>query len=550
MLPIAAIIVLTMIVILLIMHLNKKRYQIARNSSDLLGIDRQKQIDAILNRVNIIADANPQYKNTLVTLDEIHSEFTAQNEFSKQLVIKINEEARKKKLVNKEFKKSYEQLLQQKEILEQLDKKFKNVSNRIVQQDNLIRSEFSFYQSCLRRTTTLYKEKRILLDSVARQIDDLNQRIRSLEKQFDEVIISADSEKANLLLRKYIVNVVKFTKVINEGPAISMHIKTQIARTVEKLSKMYAEKRDELAIPMEHINFNKSLKLIAKKYEAAKEAYEELDVDKAKELIVSILKAFKSLENRINLEIKSRNTFFKDYEETISTVKKTLNDWVSMRSQFKEIAGSGREISSEIFDHYNLIKEAVKSLDALALDFRELMKDKNTAYSAKAQRMKMVLDEAMQVTKYLNEFVEMLWNLNLTESLTKNKFKRSEAAMNELVANIKRENIKLSQKEKEEFEKLLASKSFIADKIGGNINKDTIEAVDKFSNKVINLYSIINGNAQIAMHIKNMLKELAPERSMNTQLNVNLQMVERDFLDGKYDAALNLIIETLSERTN
>lgn len=546
--PIAAIIVFAMIVILLIMRLNKQRYQIARDAGDFLGIDRQREIDATLNRVNDIAAVNHHFRGVLNQLNDIHTEFTKQNEKAKTLVAKIKEESTRKKIVNKEFKKLNVQLKEQKEVLVSLEKRFKSISNQVVQQDNMIRSEFSYYQSCLRRTTELYKEKRILLDGIAKQIDALTIRIREIEREFDAVVISADSEKANILLRKYVVNVVKFTRVINEGPQIWMHLKTMIGTTVDKLNKLYVEKRDSLQIPLDHINFNKSVRQISKKYTDAKVAFEELDMEKAKELVVTILKAFKTLENRINLEIKSRNIFFKDYEATINAVKKVLTDWVSIKRQFKELAGSGKELSEEVFEQYHALKEAGKSLDALALSFRELMKDKVTAFSAKAQRMKMVLDQTHSMTEMMNVFIEMLWNINLTESLTRNKFKRSEAAINELVANIKRENIKLSPKEKEEFDKLVDEKSKIANRIGGNINKEIIEYVDKFSTKVVNLYSIINGNAQIAMHIKNMLAELAPQRSSNPRLNVNLNLVEREFMDGKYDAALNLIIESISER--
>lgn len=324
--PIAAIIVFTMIVILLIMRFNMKRYQIARGAGDFLGIDRQREIDVTLNRVNDIASANPHFRTVLQQLNDIHTEFTLENEKAKQLVASINKEAVKKKIVNMEFKRLQVKLATQKEILTTLEKKFKAISNQVTQQDNMIRGEFAFYQSCLRRTTDLYKEKRILLDGISRQIDNLAMRIREIEKEFNNVIISADSEKANLLLRKYVVNVVKFTKVINEGPQISMHIKTMIGKTVEKLNKLYTEKRDELAIPLEHINFNKSLKQISKRFIDAKKHFEELDIDKTKELIVQILKAFKTLENRINLEIKSRNIFFKNYENTINAVKKVLTD--------------------------------------------------------------------------------------------------------------------------------------------------------------------------------------------------------------------------------
>ena len=133
--------------------------------------------------------------------------------------------------------------------------------------------------------------------------------------------------------------------------------------------------------------------------------------------------------------------------------------------------------------------------------------------------------------------------------MIKNKFTKSEAAINELIANIKREHIQLNIKEQREFQRLTLTKSEISKQLTAEvISKDLMRKVDEFATKVTTFYTLINGNAQIAIHIKNLLKELAPRRTMDEQLNINLQIVEKNYLEVKYGEALNRVIDLIREK--
>ena len=131
----------------------------------------------------------------------------------------------------------------------------------------------------------------------------------------------------------------------------------------------------------------------------------------------------------------------------------------------------------------------------------------------------------------------------------KNKFKRSEAALHEIIAISKNEDIKLSKKELENFNQFIHEKTNIINSIKvKGFNPIISKKINSFSEKIHAFYASVNGQAQIAIHVKNMLSELSHQRALDFQLNLTLQESEKNCLDGKYAEALNSIIRFLNDK--
>lgn len=529
---------------------HKKTMEIkVKEFDEEINSEKIRQLDRILDRVHIISKSNPKYVKVAQQLNSLHDKYELTLSRSKKLLSDIKKLIAHKKVSVKKFQAISNEIKEQQAKLLKIDKEFREVAVQVTHQDEYIRNEFKFYQKNIRKVFEVYGDKRIFLNRISEKIDSLKDETKKLEKEFEEVILLADSNRADKLLRLYAKKVIHYTKVINEGPSIETHLYTQIPHNVKKVEQLFIMKKEELASSLKHIDFKNSVKKISDLYKDAKKAYDNLEIDKAKEHIKSILKSFKSLENMINLEINSRNIFIKNYEYVIKKVKSTLEHYVSIKKQVKDIGSKGKTLPSEVLEAYQNVKVDADDLDKVGVKFRELMKDKNIPYSAKVARMKLIVQKAKQATKEINLLIEELWSINLEESMIKNKFTKSEAAINELIANIKREHIQLTIKEQREFQRLTLTKSEISKQLTAEvISKDLMRKVDEFATKVTTFYTLINGNAQIAIHIKNLLKELAPRRTMDEQLNINLQIAEKNYLEGKYGEALNRIIELIQEK--
>lgn len=547
--PIAVILILFLVLVLLMISHKKTMVLKAKKIDEEVNSEKIRQLDRILDRVHVIANANPKYIQVARQLNTIHDDYEVTLTRAKKLTIDLKKVVKSRKVNAKKFQALVNEIKGNQNALAKLDRSFREVAIQVTHQDEYIRNEFNFYQKNIRKVFEVYSDKRILLDKISSQIDALKNETKQLERKFEEVIVAADSNQADKLLRLYSKKVMHYTKVINEGPSIETHLYTQIPHNVKKINNLFFVKRDELSSSLKHIDFKNSIKKISEIYIKAKRDYENLKIDETKVSIRTILKSFKSIENMINLEIKSRNIFIKNYESVIQKVKLTLEHYVSIKKQMKEISAKGKSLTSEILESYHNVQVDADELDKLAIKFRNLMKDKNVPYSAKVSRMKLIIQKSKKTTVDINKLITKLWSINLDESMIKNKFTKSEAAINELIANIKKEDIQLSMDEQREFQKIMVAKSEIAKSLSSEVmNKDLTRKVDGFVKNVTTFYTLINGNAQIASHVKNLLQELAPRRVMDEQMNLTLQIVERNYLEGKYAEALNNIIEVIQEK--
>ena len=96
------------------------------------------------------------------------------------------------------------------------------------------------------------------------------------------------------------------------------------------------------------------------------------------------------------------------YKETIIEVRKSLSAYVSIKKQFKELIGKGKMFSNDVAEKYEEMKVKSKALDALGLKFRELMKDRTVAYSAKLARTSIILKTTKNFVEIINEMVDLL----------------------------------------------------------------------------------------------------------------------------------------------
>ena len=139
--------------------------------------------------------------------------------------------------------------------------------------------------------------------------------------------------------------------------------------------------------------------------------------------------------------------------------------------------------------------------------------------------------------------------MNVESSIIRNKFMKSEASINEILANLNKQNVHLSQGEKEQYKDISELINKLSQAIKNRIfNKNIREEVDNLMRKSASFYKIVGGNIRIAEITTNLIKELAPERATDAKLNVALNTAERLYLDGKYAEALNLIIQELEQK--
>ena len=167
-------------------------------------------------------------------------------------------------------------------------------------------------------------------------------------------------------------------------------------------------------------------------------------------------------------------------------------------------------------------------------------------YSSKLSRIKLFAQKLYEFTIYINKINQYIFELDINGSILKNKFFRSKDAFNNLYAQIKENNIKLSNKHNEAIEKINNQISSATIKIlEPKISSLNSEYIDNIINKIIGTYKLISGTVQISMIIRNLINQLSINRAVNKDLNYQLGIAEREYLEGKYASSLNAIIQYL-----
>ncbi|NQZ65712.1 MAG: hypothetical protein HRT99_00655 [Mycoplasmatales bacterium] len=512
-----------------------------------IRIERLRKIDSILTRVSIVVKGNDEYDKTFLELRDKYDEIELLIKRSANLFENINTNASKMKkhLLYKKINE-IKNLIKK---IDSLENDFITSSSIITQQDHFLSREYVFFSSNLRAGIRVYQLKRIVLSKLSTKIDELLDNIKDEGKQFNNYLELAQNNEASMHLKIYSEKITEFIKVISEAPKIETYIYTTIPRVIESLTKIYKEKKNELSASMNHINLKESLYEISKHFNDAKVYYSELKFKETKDTIKQILRAVKILERMINFEIASRNYFIHNYENVIMESKVNLKKFASLKKQVNKLVEKGETLS-------NSLRISVEENDALAieinkrtLNLREVMKDKNTPYSSKISRMKLLLKKLNLFVLKMNEMLTHLWSINIEASLIKNKFKKSEAALNEVLANMKPHNVKLVNDQKNEYEYLSNMVNSIAERIKERrYDKELKNETEELMKLTSKFYMAVSGNIQIAEIASNLIKELAPLRAGDTRLNIVLNSSERAYLEGKYAHALNTIITELERR--
>ncbi len=365
--------------------------------------------------------------------------------------------------------------------------------------------------------------------------------IKTTENDLNEALDSGDNEIMKNEIGNYSKKVVALARVVDEGTVIQTFLYKTIPEKTMTLLKKYKQKKLELDTEFKNLDFSGAFNDIRTKYASAKTLFKNLSIDKASYKIKEILKSLKLLEEMINIEIYSRNLFLKNFENVVSEIKVSLKAFISLKTRVRKIDKS--LISIELREAYNESSEASKSIDKDAILFSEVVSDNDISFSSKLSRMKRLLNQNLLFIKGINELEEILWSLNSKNLLIENKFLRTVEAFNSLISKIKKSRIFLSNEQrkiKSNLQTDIASLSSLVKQ--KTISKEDEKKLDDLSFKISEFYVVVSGNVQMALIAQNLIKKLSPRRSSDQSLDIALSTSEKEYLSGRYDAALNVII--------
>lgn len=544
--PIVVALIASLVFIILKKSKSDKRMGVMDEYKNIFSFEKITKTKVVIDRVSNIVNKNNEFANKFDELEGIYEEMNEKFRSAKSLYEELLKDV--KKLSKSEFNEKRTVIDDLVVNLRKLERDFDRVTGHITQQEEFLHSEHVYYTKYLREAIEVYRFKRLTLERISDKIDELNEEIKEKSNEFNKFVKEAKNKDASASLAEYSKLVVKYIKVISEAPQIESYIYHTIPKIVSNMNEMYKQKKNELSAPLQHINFKESLINIASLFNKAKINYNALNMDNAKEYIIKILKSVEVLKRLINFEISSRNFFVANYEDSIIQTKQALQWYVHIKKQIKNIIGNGHSISPDVNSLLSEIQVLSKEIDNSALSFRESMKSKTIPYSSKVSKMKMLLQRVQIFIEKLNEVLQHLWSVNIESSIIKNKFRKSEAAINEILANLKKQNVKLSSTEKIQYDSISGSLNNISKNIeSGKISKELKDQVDQLMANTTSFYKVVGGNIQIAEIVENLIKELSPKRATDTKLNVSLNSAEKAYLEGKYAHALNTIITELEQ---
>ncbi len=536
-----------LVTVLIKIKKTKKFKKEIKKTTEYIRPERMKKIEIIFQRLSIIAKVN---KNFVALFEELSKDF---DEIEKKFVI-LNQEIqetnlRSKKINKKEFDISISKIRAVNETFEGMVSKFKSKAASVLKAEEFLRNEMSFCREKLRAITTVYAKKRILLDKVAINIDELNSEIKKLTLEFDASIEKGDNNSASEIMEEVREKIVRFGIIINEGPKIQSAIFGAIPKFIKELIKLYKRAERELDVDLTHINFRKIMLDLAEKFSDIKEQYNELNIKETKKKILILIKNIKAIERMINSEIKSRNVFVTNYSDTTLVIKKTLKQFVALKKEFKELPSSGKRVSVEMNELYKILNQEAKDLDETAMSFAGLIKDKTIPFTSKVARLRILLNKNNSTISIMNKLYQLIWKDDITQKIIQNKFIQAEHALINLKARVIEKNIVLDNEQKEQLKNIeLAEKelkSLIKDK-----SFNSRKASEKSEYLIKNLssyYKVVGGKIEMAEMTNNLIKEFSSKRALNQKLNIEFTQAEKHYLQGNYASALNMIIESISD---
>ena len=541
------VLVFLIITFVVIVISKKERTKKIKQLKIALNEKRMIKIEAIVSRVNVINKAKNSFDDIYEGLTKIHAEmYSLVRKTSARIdsVVPIISKMKKRKFT--EIIKIIEADIA---TIKSLEIKFILMSKKVTQKEEFLRDEISFYKKNLRVVIKVYREKRILLNRIAENIDALNNKIKNNSHEFEKALDAGNTVYASEILRSYSKNIIKFTEVINEGPSVQTYLYTIIPNLIKELVSEFQKKKNDNDSSFEHINFKTAIENIAIAFKKAKNDFLKLNVSEASKLVRQILKSIKIIEKNINYEISSRNFFVKNYSKAIKETGKVLNDYVSLRKNIRGLISKGFQVSNDLSELTYKIEDRQKTLDDFAVKFKKVIKNNDIPYSSKIARLKSLMQKVNELKQLINSAIEIVWTLNMRHLIVKNKFRKSESALNEIIANTKKYKITITPEEQGRFDDILKSISEIATDISkDNITNEVAKEVDDLSTKITSYYEAVGGKIEMVLMIKNLLNELSKERAIDDKLNYELIRTEKQFLDGQYTGALNTIVLFLETR--
>ena len=526
---------------------NNNRKKIILKLSENIQENRIKKYDIVLSRIKRISYSNPKfaglYERLSLKWDKMSDSVKILNNNVSKLLLNY------KKIRKNNFKKNIYEINEKIKALDEIELTFKNDSLKITRQDDFTRSEKSFYDKNLRIAISVYKDKRILLNKISEKIDSLVDEISIIHKEFDIALAKANTLEINKKLILYSKKVIKFCKIINKGPSLQNYIYKKIPQIINDLYKFYIDKKNKAKIPLKHINFSKTIKKISLMHVNLKTHFSNLQLNEAEFETKNIFKSIKIAEKMINFEIKSRKYFIQNYNLVVQETKLALMEFVRIRSEIKNINSQKINVSLDFKRTFQEFLDLSKIIDYEGIEFRSIIKNDSIPFSSKLSRMKLFSQKLYEFIIYLNKINEYIFELDISRSILKNKFFRAKNAFNNLLFQIKDKSIKIDKKLLESTQEV-SQQIFLATEkiIEPKISSSNVEYIENVINNIIHTYKLIAGTIEISNIIKNLINKLSIDRAINNDLNYQLGIAEKEYLEGKYTSSLNSIIQHL-ERT-
>lgn len=510
-----------------------------------LNLGRLQQADVTITKVEAIAVNNKEYKNVFASLEE---------QYEKLDSTLMKAEGRIKELKEGKFKKAEfnnlkTNILSLLEAANKFNKNFNNISSQITQQDDFLSAEKAYLSKNLRIVIEVYQQKRIILDSISQKIDALSNNIKNISKEFDALLSNAENRAASLKLNDYSKEIHAFAQIISEAPKIDSYLKNIIPVSIKELNSKYQKVKEKIHFSIPELKFKDQIMHLSSLFNIALDSYNNLKMNVAKKNVKEIMTTINAINAKLDTEDAAFDFIKKNESEVIAMTKKNVATFNAADAKIKSIISRGRQITPQLNSAFKILSEKQEALKEDFIAYKELMKDKDSAFSKKLQKMKSIINKNKGCMNLINEVIKHIWSLDIEASMIKNKYSKFESAINEILSNTKQMKMKLNPELKDEYQYISEKMSRITRKLDNDfITEDLKQEVEDLSKKVSSFYSIVNGNLQISEIFNNLMQEFGSIRRIDPKMNSAFLHAEHEFLDGNYSNALNLLISSIEKK--
>lgn len=525
-----------------------RRIKILNNLKAKIKEEILVKADRVIIQIKKIVEKNQSYFHLLKKLTNLYDDIeSAISRVNKKIdFLKIKHGSFSLTKFSLHVKKVKISLLE----IDKLSQQFSELCHEFTEKDEFVRSEMVFLKNCLRDIIHHYRQNRVLLNEIASKIDELLNDLHDIEIDFDKSLNIGEIKGASAFLDLYERKVYKIALIVNEGPVINTHIFHNIPNRAREIIDNFNIKKKATPNQFSHIKIDDELNKLQKMHRQARTQFELLDFDLAKVSIRKCHEIISTINKNINLEITASNFFTQNYNNVILEISQSLQRFVALRKKFRIILDHGYEGSSELSDYFEKLKLLSHVIDEHAINLKKIRNDISTPFLAKLSQLKVIMNLLVNFVEKENLVEKMIWRYNVESIIFKNKFQKIEAAINEIIINMRSQNIIVSNENNNNLKLIIKQIDNMAQSIYNNeLSIEIKQKIDGLIEKVTHLYSAIGGDLQIAEMAKNMINELTKKRSTDERLGYVLNMAEKDYMIGKYTEALNNIITFLGEKS-